>query len=49
MRRSGLLCTTVAVLLLASAPAYAQGYAFEVFDPYLDALRVQAGIPGLGA
>ncbi len=49
MRRSVLLCTTIAVLLLASAPAYAQGYAFEVFDPYLDALRVQAGIPGLAA
>jgi CubicO group peptidase (beta-lactamase class C family) len=49
MRRSVLLCTTAVVLLLASASAHAQGFAFEVFDPYLDALRVQAGIPGLAA
>lgn len=49
-RRAALLCTAV-LLLIASAPARAQtqGYAFEVFEPFLDALRVQAGVPGLAA
>jgi CubicO group peptidase (beta-lactamase class C family) len=51
MRRSALLCTTVALLLLSRAPvrAQAQSYAFDVFGDYLESLQVQAGTPGLAA
>ena len=48
MRPQVLIFTIVAVLA-ARAPAHAQGLVYEVFGAYLDALRQQAGIPGLAA
>src|SRR5262245_56592129 len=48
MRRSLLVLTTALVLLLR-LPAHGQGLAFDVFRDYMEALRVQTGIPGLAA
>lgn len=48
MRRSFLVLTIVTTLL-AAAPAYAQDLLFGRFRDYLEALRSQAGIPGLAA
>jgi CubicO group peptidase (beta-lactamase class C family) len=47
MRRLLLLLT--ALVLCVRPPAVAQGLVFDLFDQYLDPLRVQAGIPGLAA
>jgi CubicO group peptidase (beta-lactamase class C family) len=41
--------TAVAVTVSLSAPAYAQVESLERLGAYVDALRVQAGIPGLAA
>jgi CubicO group peptidase (beta-lactamase class C family) len=48
VRRSFFLLT-IAALLATSAPAAGQAptYAYDVFGAYVEALRVQAGIPGL--
>ena len=48
MRRT-LLVLTVAVSLLARAPAGAQDLSFALFGDYLESLRRQAGIPGMSA
>ena len=50
MRRS-LVLITILALLMASAPTRGQAptYAFDLFGAYLEALRVQAGIPGMAA
>jgi CubicO group peptidase (beta-lactamase class C family) len=48
MRRIALILT-LAVSLIASAPARAQDLSFTFFGDYLESLRRQAGIPGLSA
>ena len=48
MRRLRAISTAIALLLLC-APAHAQNPVYDVFRDYLDALRVQAGVPGLAA
>lgn len=47
MRRVLLVLT--AVLMCWRPPALAQGLVFDLFQEYLEPLRVQAGIPGLAA
>ena len=42
-----LLGLTIAVALLAHSPVRAQGLLLDTFRDYLEALRVQAGIPGM--
>lgn len=49
MDRPLLLAATIAALLLAGLPARAEDLVLDRFRGYLDALRVQAGIPGLSA
>jgi len=44
-----LLVVTVALSLWASALVHADDFLFSRFSDYLDALRIQAGIPGLSA
>ena len=39
----------VAVLVLVRVPLHAQDLLYNYFGDYLDALRTQAGIPGLAA
>ena len=48
MRRP-FLVLTIAVVLLVRAPAHAEELVLRLFGEYLDALRIQAGIPGLSA
>jgi CubicO group peptidase (beta-lactamase class C family) len=48
MRRAVIVLAT-AVVLLARAPARADDLVLRLFGDYLDALRIQAGIPGLSA
>ena len=48
MRRS-FLVLTIAVVLLARAPVRADDLVLRLFGDYLDALRIQAGIPGVSA
>ena len=48
MRRP-FLVLTIAVVLLARAPVRADDLVLRLFGDYLDALRIQAGIPGLSA
>src|SRR5262249_12667042 len=48
MRRPPLLVTIV-MLLFAGALAQADDFTCSRFSDYLDALRIQAGIPGLAA
>ncbi len=48
MRRA-ILAFAVGTLLLATAPMQAQELAYARFADYLEALRVQVGIPGLSA
>jgi CubicO group peptidase (beta-lactamase class C family) len=48
MRRP-LVVLTIAVALLIRVPVRAQSPIFQIFTDYLEALRVQAGIPGLAA
>src|SRR5262244_996503 len=48
MRRPPLL-VTIAMVLFAGAFAQADDFLFSRFSDYLDALRIQAGIPGLAA
>ena len=48
MRRA-LLVLTIALLLLARVPLRADDLRFIFFGDYLEALRIQAGIPGLSA
>jgi CubicO group peptidase (beta-lactamase class C family) len=47
--RARVFIFTVAAVLLVGVPGHAQGIVYEVFGTYLDALRQQAGIPGLAA
>jgi CubicO group peptidase (beta-lactamase class C family) len=49
MRRLVLFIVAFAAVLALRAPARAQDLAFDRFGAYLDALRTQAGIPGLAA
>jgi CubicO group peptidase (beta-lactamase class C family) len=49
MRRSLLPLTAALVLILARAPVRADLLVYGVFGDYVDALRAQAGIPGLTA
>ncbi|MBI3490479.1 MAG: beta-lactamase family protein [Acidobacteria bacterium] len=48
MRRS-LLALTVAILLIARVPLHADLLVYGLFGDYVEALRAQAGIPGLSA
>jgi CubicO group peptidase (beta-lactamase class C family) len=47
MRR--FVAVSIAVLLLVRVPAHAQELLYDYFGDYLNALRTQAGIPGLAA
>jgi D-alanyl-D-alanine carboxypeptidase len=49
MPRPPLLLVTIALVLSVSAPRAADDLVLSRFSDYLDALRVQAGIPGLAA
>jgi len=47
--RRPFLVLTIAVVLLARAPVRADDLVLRLFGDYLDALRIQAGIPGVSA
>ena len=47
--RPRVVILTAVTLLFVRVPANAQGIVYEVFGAYVDALRQQAGIPGLAA
>jgi CubicO group peptidase (beta-lactamase class C family) len=49
MRRSLLALTAAILLLVARVPLHADLLVYGLFGDYVDALRVQAGIPGLTA
>src|SRR5438552_1925941 len=49
MRRSILAVTAALLLIVARAPLHADLLVYGLFGDYVDALRTQAGIPGLTA
>src|SRR5438445_61407 len=49
MRRSLLAVTAAVLLIVARAPLHADLLVYGAFGEYVDALRAQAGIPGMTA